>query len=136
LSRCEAICAWALRRVEIRDSTFIAFVSCAVRRCHAAFENFVNQPQPPETKAMNSKSRDLYTRNAQAQIASQRLNEFRAGLQSQVEEYEELKALLPEQRELTMVLQNVQEQARNNGLVLGSSSPRTTCSRKTITASE
>ncbi|MFN2513516.1 MAG: type 4a pilus biogenesis protein PilO, partial [Pyrinomonadaceae bacterium] len=33
-------------------------------------------------------------------------------------EYDELKALLPEQRELTMVLQGLQDRARNNGLVL------------------
>jgi len=61
---------------------------------------------------------DLSAKNAQAQIASQRLNEFRAVYKARVEEYEELKALLPEQRELTMVLQNVQDRARNNGLVL------------------
>ena len=56
--------------------------------------------------------------NAQAQIASQRLNEFRAVYKAREEEYEELKALLPEQRELTMVLQGVQDRARSNGLVL------------------
>jgi len=32
--------------------------------------------------------------------------------------------LLPEQRELTMVLQNVQERARNNGLVLKKFTPK------------
>ena len=41
-----------------------------------------------------------------------------------MEEYEELKALLPEQRELTMVLQSVQDRARTNGLVLRKFSPK------------
>ena len=85
---------------------------------YAGFWNFVTKPVRAETKSMNTEIADLLTRNAQAQIASQRLNEFRAVYKARVEEYEELKALLPEQRELTMVLQNVQDRARNNGLVL------------------
>ena len=85
---------------------------------YAGFWNFVTKPVRAETKKMNAEIADLLTKNAQAQIASQRLNDFRAVYKARVEEYEELKALLPEQRELTMVLQNVQERARNNGLVL------------------
>jgi type IV pilus assembly protein PilO len=85
---------------------------------YAGFWNFVTKPVRAETKTFNQEIAELLTKNAQAQIASQRLNEFRAVYKARVEEYEELKALLPEQRELTMVLQNVQERARNNGLVL------------------
>ena len=85
---------------------------------YAGFWNFVTKPVRAETKTMNLEIADLLTKNAQAQIASQRLNDFRAVYKARVEEYEELKALLPEQRELTMVLQSVQERARNNGLVL------------------
>lgn len=85
---------------------------------YAGFWNFVTKPVRAETKKMNAEIADLLTKNAQAQIASQRLNDFRAVYKARVEEYEELKALLPEQRELTMVLQSVQERARNNGLVL------------------
>ena len=85
---------------------------------YAGFWNFVTKPVRAETKKMNLEIADLLTKNAQAQIASQRLNDFRAVYKARVEEYEELKALLPEQRELTMVLQSVQERARNNGLVL------------------
>ena len=58
----------------------------------------------------------LLPRNAQAQIASQRLNEFRAVYKARQEEYDELKALLPEQREITMVLQGLQDRARNTGI--------------------
>jgi len=85
---------------------------------YAGFWNFVTKPVRAETKTFNLEIAELLTKNAQAQIASQRLNEFRAVYKARVEEYEELKALLPEQRELTLVLQSVQERARNNGLVL------------------
>ena len=85
---------------------------------YGGFWYFVTKPVRAETQAYNVEIADLVARNAQAQIASQRLNEFRAVYKARVEEYEELKALLPEQRELTMVLQNVQDRARNNGLVL------------------
>jgi Tfp pilus assembly protein PilO len=85
---------------------------------YGGFWNFVTKPIRAETKAFNAEIADLLPRNAQAQIASQRLNEFRAVYKAREEEYEELKALLPEQRELTMVLQSVQDRARTNGLVL------------------
>ncbi len=85
---------------------------------YAGFWYFVTRPTRAETKEINNEVAQLLARNAQAQIASQRLNEFRAVYSARVEEYEELKALLPEQRELTMVLQGVQDRARSNGLVL------------------
>jgi Tfp pilus assembly protein PilO len=85
---------------------------------YAGFWYFVTKPVRAETNEMNAEIAVLLPKNAQAQIASQRLNEFRAVYAARVEEYEELKALLPEQRELTMVLQSVQDRARNNGLVL------------------
>ena len=85
---------------------------------YAGFWNFVTKPTRAETKAWNAEITDLVAKNAQGQIASQRLNEFRASYQARVDEYEELKALLPEQREITMVLQSVQDRARSNGLVL------------------
>ena len=85
---------------------------------YAGFWNFVTKPVRAETKTFNLEIAELLTKNAQAQIASQRLNDFRATYKARVEEYEELKALLPEQRELTLVLQSVQDRARNNGLVL------------------
>lgn len=85
---------------------------------YAGFWNFVTRPTRAETQKLNNEIAQLLPKNAQAQIASQRLNEFRAVYKSRQEEYEELKALLPEQRELTMVLQGVQDRARSNGLVL------------------
>jgi Tfp pilus assembly protein PilO len=85
---------------------------------YGAFWYFVTRGTRTETAALNAEIQQLLPRNAQAQIASQRLNEFRAIYAARQEEYDELKALLPEQRELTMVLQGLQDRARTNGLVL------------------
>jgi len=85
---------------------------------YGGFWYFVTKPINAETKVYRDEIAQLLPRNAQAQIASQRLNEFRAVYKAREEEYEELKALLPEQRELTIVLQSLQDRARTNGLVL------------------
>jgi len=85
---------------------------------YGGFWYFITRQTRAETQQFNEEIAQLLPRNAQAQIASQRLNEFRAVYKAREEEYEELKALLPEQREITMVLQGVQDRARNNGLVL------------------
>jgi type IV pilus assembly protein PilO len=95
----------------------IMFVAVAAV-VYAGFWNFVTKPIRAEVRTFNVEIEDLRAKNAQAQIAQQRLNEFRAMYTARVQEYEELKALLPEQRELTMVLQSVQDRARGNGLVL------------------
>jgi Tfp pilus assembly protein PilO len=85
---------------------------------YGGFWYLVTRPTRAETQEFNNEISQLLPKNAQAQIASQRLNEFRAVYKARQEEYEELKALLPEQREITMVLQGVQDRARGNGLVL------------------
>jgi len=84
---------------------------------YGGFWYFVTRGTRAQTQALNEEIAQLLKRNAQAQVASQRLNEFRAIYKARQEEYDELKALLPEQRELTMVLQGLQDRARNNGLV-------------------
>jgi type IV pilus assembly protein PilO len=84
---------------------------------YGAFWYFVTRGTRAETAAVNAEIEVLRPKNAQAQMASQRLNELRASYDARQEEYDELKALLPEQRELTMVLQGLQDRARNNGLV-------------------
>ncbi len=45
---------------------------------YAGFWYFVTKPVRAETKVFNDEIAQLLPRNAQAQIASQRLNEFRA----------------------------------------------------------
>jgi len=91
---------------------------------YAGFWYFITRGTRNATKELNAEIAQLLPRNAQAQIASQRLIEFRAIYKARQEEYDELKALLPEQREITMVLQGVQDRARNNGLVLRRFSPK------------
>jgi type IV pilus assembly protein PilO len=104
----------------VRLAVFVAVAGVM----YAGFWYFITRPTRAETQNFNSEIAQLLPKNAQAQIASQRLNEFRAVYSARQEEYEELKALLPEQRELTMVLQGVQDRARGNGLVLTKFTPK------------
>jgi len=85
---------------------------------YAGFWYFVTRGTRNETKAMTDEIAQLLPKNAQAAIVQQNLNNFKAAYKAREEEYAELKALLPEQRELTMVLQGIQDRARDNGLVL------------------
>lgn len=91
---------------------------------YAGFWYFVTSGTRAETKALEAQVEELRSKNAQAQIAQQRLNEFRVAYRSRQEEFEELKALLPEQRELTSVLQGVSDRARGSRLVMRRFSPR------------
>ncbi len=101
----------------------VAFVAVAAV-LSAGFWYFVTSGTRSETKIMRDEIAQLRPRNAQAQIVSQNLNNFKAVYKAREEEYAELKALLPEQRELTMVLQGIQDRARGNGLVLTRFNPK------------
>jgi type IV pilus assembly protein PilO len=79
---------------------------------YGAFWYFVTSGTRAETREVEAQVEKLLRDNAGAVVASQRLNEFKANYERAKADYEDLKALLPEQRELTMVLQNVQERAR------------------------
>ena len=91
---------------------------------YAAFWYFVTSGTRTAIQTMESEIARLRPLNAQAQIVSQNLNNFRALYKAREEEFAELQELLPEQRELTMVLQGIQERARGNGLILTKFSPR------------
>jgi Tfp pilus assembly protein PilO len=91
---------------------------------YAGFWYFVTSGTRAETKTMEEEIAQLRPRNAQLQIVSQNLNNFKATYKAREEEFAELKALLPEQRELTMVLQGIQDRARSNGLVLSKFNPK------------
>ncbi len=91
---------------------------------YAGFWYFVTSGTRKEIKTMEDEIAQLRPRNAQAQIVQQNLNNFKAAYKAREEEYAELKALLPEQRELTMVLQGIQDRARGNGLVLTRFAPK------------
>ncbi|HEY0404096.1 MAG TPA: type 4a pilus biogenesis protein PilO [Pyrinomonadaceae bacterium] len=91
---------------------------------YGGFYYFVTSGTRAETKNLQAEIDVLRGKNAEAQVAQQRLNEYRAAYKSRQEEYEELKALLPEQRELTSVLQGVTDRARGSRLVIRRFSPK------------
>ncbi|HEV7644963.1 MAG TPA: type 4a pilus biogenesis protein PilO [Pyrinomonadaceae bacterium] len=77
-----------------------------------------------ETEGLQEEVNALQAKNQAAQIATQRINEFRALFASKSEEYDELKVLLPEQREITNILQGLQDSARQSSLIVMRFSPR------------
>ena len=79
---------------------------------YGGFWYFVTSGKREETKTLQAQVDKLQQENARAQIASQRLNDFKATYARAQADYEDLKALLPEQRELTTVLQSLQDRAR------------------------
>jgi len=91
---------------------------------YGVFWYFVTRGTRKDTRALQDQISVLQKANAEAQIASQRLSEFRAAYKNKQEELEELKALLPEQRELTKVLEGIQDRAKSTGLSLRKFTPK------------
>lgn len=91
---------------------------------YAGFWYFVTSGTRGQTKEMETEIAKLKSKNAQAAIVQQNLNNFKAAYKAREEEFAELKALLPEQRELTKVLEGIQDRARGNGLVLTRFNPK------------
>ena len=106
---------WYLR---LAMFTVIALVA------YGGFWYFITSGRRKETKDLQEQISVLQKANAEAQIASQRLNEFRTAYKNKQEELDELRALLPEQRELTKVLEGIQDHARTNGLSLRKFTPK------------
>ena len=77
-----------------------------------------------ETEQINEQVTQLQAKNQAAQIATQRINEFRSLYAAKMQEYDELKVLLPEQREITNVLQGLQDTAGSSRLIVMRFSPR------------
>lgn len=90
----------------------------------AGFWYFVTRGTRQETNALTEKINVLKRANVEAQIASQRLNEFRTQYKNKQQELDELSALLPEQRELTNVLQGIQDRARATSLQVRKFTPK------------
>src|SRR6185295_2397502 len=99
------------------------FVALAVA-VYAGFWYFVTRGTRAQTKELTDKIAVLQKANMEAQIASQRLSEFRTAYKNKQEELEELRALLPEQKELTNVLQGIQERARATSLQVRRFTPK------------
>ena len=87
-----------------------------------------------ETDELNNQVATLTAKNHAAEIAVEHINEFRALYASKAQEYEELKVLLPEQREITNVLQGLQDTARDSRLTVMRFSPRDDLKQDTLTA--
>lgn len=91
---------------------------------YGGFWYFVTRGTRADTRKIMDEVAVLQKANAEAQIASQRLNEFRTNYKNKQEEMEELRALLPEQRELTKVLEGIQDRARATSLSLRKFTPK------------
>ena len=95
---------------------------------------FVTSVTREETAQLSEQVAQLTAKNEAARIATQRINEFRAMYASKAAEYEELKVLLPEQREITNVLQGLQDNARDSRMIVQRFSPRDDTQRDSIMA--
>lgn len=102
---------------------FAIFVALAVG-LYAGFWYFVTRGTRKDTKDLTDQISVLQKANMEAQIASQRLSEFRTAYKNKQEELEELRALLPEQRELTKVLEGIQDRARSTSLQVRKFTPK------------
>lgn len=95
---------------------------------------FVTSETRAEVTKLNEEIAQLTAKNEAARVATQRINEFRALFASKSLEYEELKVLLPEQREITNVLQGLQDNAKDSRLIVMRFSPRDDTMQDTIMA--
>ena len=95
---------------------------------------FITGPTRDEITALNDQISQIQAKNEAARLATQRINEFRALFASKSAEYEELKVLLPEQREITNVLQGLQDTANSSRLIVMRFSPRDDSTQNSIMA--
>src|SRR5436190_15388866 len=107
---------------------------CVAALIYAGVWNFYTSDMRAEVAALNDQVSQLQAKNETARVATQRINEFRALYASKSEEYEELKVLLPEQREITNVLQGLQDTANESKLVVMRFSPRDDAQQDSMTA--
>ncbi|MEP6946519.1 MAG: type 4a pilus biogenesis protein PilO [Acidobacteriota bacterium] len=87
-----------------------------------------------EVAQLNDQIAELQAKNETARLATQRINEFRSLYASKAAEYEELKVLLPEQREITNVLQGLQDTANGSRMIVMRFSPRDDTQQDSIMA--
>lgn len=76
-----------------------------------------------ETQVLTDQVTQLKQQNETARIATERIDEFRTLYATKAQEYDELKVLLPEQREITNVLQGLQDTAGESHLIVMRFSP-------------
>ena len=95
---------------------------------------FVTSGTRAETNDIRSKVDALKAQNAAAKMATEHITELRALYASKTQEYEELKVLLPEQREITNVLEGLQDTAKTSRMIVMRFSPRDDTQQDTIMA--
>lgn len=95
---------------------------------------FVTSETRVEIQTLNDQVAQLVTQNEAARVATERINEVRAVYASKSAEYDELKVLLPEQREITNVLQGLQDTANDSRLIVNRFSPRDDAQQEFIMA--
>ena len=95
---------------------------------------FVTSGTRAETNDIRSKVDALKAQNAAAKMATEHITELRALYASKTQEYEELKVLLPEQREITNVLEGLQDTAKSSRMIVMRFSPRDDTPQDTIMA--
>ncbi len=101
---------------------------------YTSFWYMVSSDIRTQTQVVEDQISGLRQKNEAARVATQRIEEFRALYASKAAEYEELKVLLPEQREITNVLSGLQDNARDSRLTLLRFSPREDAQQGFITA--
>ena len=95
---------------------------------------FVTSETRAEVQTLNDQVTQLKIQNEAAKVATQRINEFRSLYASKSAEYDELKVLLPEEREITNVLQGLQNTAGESRLIVMRFSPRDDAQQEFIMA--
>ncbi len=101
----------------------IILVSIASLLCLSVWY-FVTSETRAEIETLDAEVAQLTQKNEAAKIATQRINEFRSLYASKSMEYDELKVLLPEQREITNVLEGLQATAGDSRLIVNRFSPK------------
>jgi type IV pilus assembly protein PilO len=95
---------------------------------------FVTSGTRAETAELNDQVSALQAKNAAAKMATEHITELRSLYASKAQEYEELKVLLPEQREITNVLSGLQDTANSSRMIVMRFSPRDDVQQDTIMA--
>ena len=83
-----------------------------------AFRYMITSGMYDEAAQVQDEANALKQKNEAARIATQNIEEFRALIQAKNAEYDELKVFLPEEREITNILQGLQDTARGSRLTL------------------
>lgn len=112
----------------------LGILVCIAAMLYMGVWYFVTSETRAEVALLDDQISQLQAKNETARVATQRINEFRALYASKAEEYEELKVLLPEQREITNVLQGLQDTANSSRLIVMRFAPREDTQQDSIMA--